>query len=174
MDIDNDKIPESNEQTQPIEETDNINKTSTEEPARHSHLTLRLKKKRKKAQSLLGRSWGALALSAVSGAAGGYLGAKYVTPSQNGGGTVIYQSVIRNVSTVSEADSPLTYSQVSELVADSVVEIARGNAFTKQLHAPIVRPHGSRQRSSDFGGRGYYSYQQPRDRKRHKNNSNSA
>ena len=123
MDIDNDKIPESNEQTQPIEETDNINKTSTEEPAQSFTPYTPPKKEKKKGAVTAWALVGCMALSAVSGAAGGYLGAKYITPSQNSGGTVIYQSVIRNVSTVSEADSPLTYSQVSELVADSVVEI---------------------------------------------------
>ena len=108
MDIDNDKIPESNEQTQPIEETDNINKTSTEEPAQSFTPYTPPKKEKKKGAVTAWALVGCMALSAVSGAAGGYLGAKYITPSQNSGGTVIYQSVIRNVSTVSEADSPLT------------------------------------------------------------------
>ncbi len=78
-----------------------------------------------------------IVLSAVSGAAGGYISGKYTNGSRGGEGSVVmYQSVIRNVSTQSDEDEPLTYAQVSALVEDSVVEITTektsGNSYMPQ------------------------------------------
>ncbi len=64
--------------------------------------------------------------SLICGSLGGYTVSKYTAADSSSdayGTELAYQSVIRNVSAADEVDEELSVSAVSELVADSVVEI---------------------------------------------------
>lgn len=64
-----------------------------------------------------------LVLMAGSGAGGAWIAVHYFTSDGTSGKTVMYTSVVREVSSESKADEALTIEQVVDLVADSVVEI---------------------------------------------------
>lgn len=101
------------------------------------YYNMRPKKKMSKGLKIAICVLAAIILAAASGTAGAYIALRLNTTA-SGGSTIMYSSVIRQVSNASNADESLSVQQVADLVSDSVVEITTETVSTGSMMSQYI------------------------------------